>query len=329
VLVVDVGGHAGIPGDATSALVNITISGPLADGYATVYPCGSPRPTTSNINFRAGQTVANTVLATLGSGGKLCIYTSAEADIIVDVNGYADDGAPYLPLTPSRLADTRNSGVKVEGGTELQVPVSGRAGVPDDATAAVLNVAITEADAPGYATVYPCGTERPATSNVNYAAGDTTANAAVVGLDGGAVCIFTLASAHIVVDVNGAYTPSASSLQRAVAPYRLLDTREGAGTPVNAGETYVLDVAGRGGVEHDAIGAVLNLTIVGAAGPGFATVYPCGTERPLASNLNVTNGAAVANVVFAKLGAAGDACIYLSTTAHVVVDVNGAVVPAD
>ncbi len=74
---------------------------------------------------------------------------------------------------------------------------------------------------------------------------------------------------------------------------------------------------------------MLNVTIVGATGPGFATVYPCATERPLASNVNVTSDAAVANVVFAKLGTAGDACIYLSTTAHIVVDVNGAVLPVD
>ena len=71
----------------------------------------------------------------------------------------------------------------------------------------------------------------------------------------------------------------------------------------------------------------LNVTITDAEGPGFATVYPCDGERPWASNLNFGRGDTVPNAVFAKLAADGSVCVYVSETAHVVLDVNGVVIP--
>jgi len=59
-----------------------------AAGYITVFPCGSPQPNSSNLNYNAGTTIANLVMTKIGSGGKVCIYTSAAADVIVDVSGH-------------------------------------------------------------------------------------------------------------------------------------------------------------------------------------------------------------------------------------------------
>jgi hypothetical protein len=53
-----------------------------------VYPCGSPRPNASNLNYSAGQTVANAVISNLGSDGSICIYNSAATQLLVDINGY-------------------------------------------------------------------------------------------------------------------------------------------------------------------------------------------------------------------------------------------------
>jgi len=41
------------------------------------------------VNYAAGQTIPNAVVAKIGDGGRVCIYTSASAGLIVDVNGYA------------------------------------------------------------------------------------------------------------------------------------------------------------------------------------------------------------------------------------------------
>ena len=64
---------------------------------------------------------------------------------------------------------------------------------------------------------------------------------------------------------------------------------------------------------------LLNVTAVGADGAGFATVYPCGSPRPLASNLNY-NGDTTTNLVSAKVGDGGRVCIYTQTSTHLVAD---------
>jgi len=40
------------------------------------------------LNFSAGQTVANAALTAVGSGGKVCVYTGATTQLIVDLNGW-------------------------------------------------------------------------------------------------------------------------------------------------------------------------------------------------------------------------------------------------
>jgi hypothetical protein len=51
--------------------------------------------------------VPNAVLAKIGDGGKVCIYTKAETHIIVDVAGFVPDGGSPSPLVPARVLETR------------------------------------------------------------------------------------------------------------------------------------------------------------------------------------------------------------------------------
>ena len=69
-----------------------------------------------------------------------------------------------------------------------------------------LNVTPTGADASGFITVYPCESERPWASNVNFRPGQDVANHVTATVDAaGKVCLFTSASTHVVIDVEGAY----------------------------------------------------------------------------------------------------------------------------
>ncbi len=83
---VPVAGRGGVPADATAVVANVTIADPVAGGYATVYPCGTV-PFTSSVNYSAGENVANELFATLSPTGTICVYTSATANVIVDVAG--------------------------------------------------------------------------------------------------------------------------------------------------------------------------------------------------------------------------------------------------
>ncbi len=211
-----VAGRGGVPSDADAVFLNLTAVTPSAPGFLTAFPCGAPRPQTSNVNYGAGDIAPNAVLAKIGADGKVCIYTLAATDIIADVNGFVPDGGTPGTSVPARILETRVGPdlTTVDGqfegigrrsaGSTVELVVAGRGGVPDDADAVFLNVTAILPDAPGFVTVYPCGSPRPQTSNINYFPGDVAPNSvlAKIGTDG-KVCIYTLAATDIIVDVSG------------------------------------------------------------------------------------------------------------------------------
>ena len=122
-------------------------------------------------------------------------------------------GSSFFSVTPVRVFDTRpGQGAfrnvtrrKVGGGYELRVKVTDVSGaVPASGVGAVsLNVTVTEPDAAGYVTVYPCGS-RPNASSLNYTAGQTIPNAVVTAVSAqGEVCFYSQAPTHLLADVNG------------------------------------------------------------------------------------------------------------------------------
>ena len=80
--------RGGVAADASAVMLNVTAVGPDAAGFGTVWPCGAERPLASNVNYGPGDVAPNAVLAKVGSGGKVCLFTKAGTDLVVDVNGY-------------------------------------------------------------------------------------------------------------------------------------------------------------------------------------------------------------------------------------------------
>src|SRR5207344_1767007 len=125
----------------------------------------------SNINFTTDATVANLVIAKIGSDGRVCIFTNMGTDVLVDVNGYFPGTTAYVPLVPARLLETRPGFTTIDGqslgaglppaGTITELTVTGRGGTPARAATVVLNVTGSEPTAPGFITVYPCGIGTP------------------------------------------------------------------------------------------------------------------------------------------------------------------------
>ena len=311
---VPVAGRGGVPVDAKAVVANVTVVGAASPGFVTVFPCGT-RPGTSSVNYLAGEAVANEVIAKLSPVGSICVYAHSAVNVIVDVAGYVPVSSDYVALTPARLIDTRPT--PVAAGKFIEVPVAGRGGVAVDAKAVVANVTVVGAAIPGFVTVFPCGT-RPGTSSVNYLAGEAVANEVIAKLSPvGSICVYAHSAVNVIVDVAG-YVPVSSDYV-ALTPARLIDTRP---TPVAAGKFIEVPVAGRGGVAVDAKAVVANVTVVGAAIPGFVTVFPCGT-RPGTSSVNYLAGEAVANEVIAKLSPVGSICVYAHSAVNVIVDVTG------
>ena len=211
---------AGIPNTGVVAVsMNVTITNPVAAGFVTVFPC-SERRQVSSVNFAAGATVANAVITPLSESGTVCFYSLVPTDIIVDVNGWFETGnKSYTPVDARRLLDTRVgetslrevANVPVGDGYALSVNVTDLPGVTPAAgvTAVSLNVTATETTGDGFVTVYPCPNRREV-SSVNYSKGATVANAVIAPVaDDGTICLFSLVPAHLVVDINGWFSPAA------------------------------------------------------------------------------------------------------------------------
>ena len=204
-----VGDRRAAAGSSAAALY-VAVDGPDAAGFLTVFPCGTVRPWAANLNYEAGETVGNDVLAKIGEGGRVCIYTMSATDLVVDLEGWfvrGSGGGSFRALVPGRFADTRSSTI-VEAGQILRLVVTGETGLPAGTSAVSLNVAADRTLGAGFLTVFPCGRERPMTANLNFTDGDTVAShvTAEVGADGG-VCIYSSATTHVVVDIEGAYAP--------------------------------------------------------------------------------------------------------------------------
>ena len=339
VLEVQIAGRGAVPGGTAAVSLNVTVLGE-ATGYVTVYPCGE-RPLASSLNVKAGQTISNSVITRLSASGSVCIYTQVPANVVVDVFGILPNTAFTPVATPARLLDTRRGETTVDGQSAgagalkaqgvIEVPVAARGGMGDAAKTAVLNVTAVNAIGNGYLTVWPCDSPRPSTSNVNYTTGGTIPNAVVTALSAdGSVCVYSSNGTDVVIDAFGELdTDNFHALPQAA---RLLDTRSGNSTvdgvanatgKMEAGQVYELAVGGRGGLPANPTAVILNVTVDAPELAGFVTVYPCGTARPLVSNVNFSPLQTLPNLVVTKLSPQGTVCVFSLVRTHVVVDVFG------
>jgi V8-like Glu-specific endopeptidase len=214
---VQVTGVAGIPADATAVVLNVTVTQPTSGGYLTVHPAGTNRPTASNLNFSAGQTVPNLVIAKVGAGGRINLFSSAgAAHVVIDATAFyapttqALGGGELNARTPSRVLDTRTGtgapAAKIGPGKDIALKVTGVGGVPDlNVDSVVLNVTVTEPTSGGYLTVHPSDRARPTASNLNFTPGQTVPNLVIAKVSNdGKVRIFNSSgTTHVIADVVG------------------------------------------------------------------------------------------------------------------------------
>ena len=239
----------------------------------------------------------------------------------------------YTAVPPTRVLDSR-IGLGVPGrlatGSSFVLDVGGVAPVPAGATAVVLNVTATNPDGAGFVSAWPADKTRPTTSVINFESpGQTIANLVTVPMDAaGGVAFFTQRAVDLIADVQGYYVPMTSSSVgrfKPMTPNRVLDTR--LLNPIHSGALLSgqsIDIDFRPwGVDVDAVAVVLNVTVTAAIGAGFWTAYAAGTQRPVASNLNVTNpGQTIANQVITPV-TGGSATIFSQSGGDLIVDIAG------
>lgn len=184
--------------------LNITAVNAQGSGYLTAWDGGSTLPSTSTLNYTKGKTISNMAVVssslctdptecdtTPNPPSRFGVYngSSQPVDVIVDLVGiyYIDGtlGLRFQPLaTPKRISDSRTSlnGTTMSSG-QTQTLTAPAAVVGADTSSLVTNLTAVRPTASPFLTLWSSGT-RPATSNINAAAGSTVANGAVVDLSG-------------------------------------------------------------------------------------------------------------------------------------------------
>ncbi|MEJ3742271.1 choice-of-anchor D domain-containing protein [Actinomycetes bacterium KLBMP 9797] len=348
-------GRGGVPSTGVSAVVlNVTVTGPTAGSYLTVYPSGQARPTASNLNYPKGWTGANLVTVPVGAGGKVDFYNDiGSTHVIADVVGfYASDntvlasrglGGQLVRTVPGRMFDSRwygNDGW-LDPGWMYTLPVD--FGPEDNARIRALAVNVTAVSPAGYGylTAWNGENEPPNASTLNFSRGMNVPNMAIVptapcqyeGCEGlPSIGIFNggQARTHVIVDIVGFFDDSslANGLRfKPLKPTRIVDSRSGLGIPAAVGNNATATATAPSTVAGpDTAALATNVTAVSPTEGTYLTVWPAGAgiDQPGVSNLNPVRGQTVPNAVITGIGPADAFHVYNNRgSTHVLVDVAG------
>jgi hypothetical protein len=192
------------PSSTTTAVaLNVTAVDPAVAGFVTAWPCGVAQPLVSNLNPEPHVTAPNFVNVRVGTGGKVCLYSSQETDLVVDLLDEYRPGATarYASMAPLRLLDSRDQDApRHQSNLSFLLAMSG-------VVAAQVNLTATDAPMAGFLTGYPCLTDQwPGTSNVNYVASVASANSALLNNSRGYACVYASTQTQLVVDLFGIWT---------------------------------------------------------------------------------------------------------------------------
>jgi hypothetical protein len=329
-----------IPATAKAYSLNVTVvpSGPL--GYLTMWPTGQPQPTSSTLNSD-GRVKANAAIVPAGTGGAVSVYVKNTTQVILDIDGYfveagsVSTGLVFYPLTPCRIADTRNAngslgGPYLSGGATRAFPIlSSSCGIPSSAKAYSLNYTALPKQAPlTYLTTWPTGQSQPAVSTLNAPTGTIVANAAIVPAGtSGEVSVYVSNNTNLLIDVNGYFAAPGGTgglSLYTLAPCRVLDTRSSSGA---FSGTLSVNVEGSSCmVPSVARGYVLNATVVPSASLQYLTIWQNGVAQPGASTLNAVDSATTSNMSLVPT-ANGMIDAYASGKTQLILDISGYFAP--
>ena len=284
--------------------------------------------------------------ATLDSNNCLTL----QANTAVAANFVGSGSLLFVPVTPCRIADTRNAkgpfgGPAITGGTSRDFTIpSGSCGIPSNAAAYSLNAAMIPR-AHGWITIWPTGQSQPGTASVNSPDGRVKSSGAIVPAGtSGAISVYasaTTVSTNVALDINGYFVPASSNptaLQfYPLTPCRVADTRRTPAGPLNgpymtAGSTRMFSVfsATSCNVPTSAQAFSLNLTVVPRGSTmRWLTAWPSDQTQPVVSSLNDPPGVTLSNagIIAAPGDNSGDVSIYVTDDTDVVIDVNGYFAP--
>ena len=332
----------GIPSDAIAYSVNVTVVPETTLGYLTIWPTGEGQPIVSTLNSLDGRLKANAAIVPAGTpNGSVSAYVTSTTNVVLDINGYftTSNGSTlaFYPLSPCRVADTRNSngplgGPYLTGGQERDFPVlQSSCGLPNSAVAYSFNFTVVPKTSAGvaYLTVWPQGQSRPLVSTLNDLTNTIVANAALVPAGtGGGVATYATNNTDLIIDTNGYFAPPGTgglSLYP-LTPCRVIDTRHiGNGQPFT-GELTVPVQTSPCGPPATSQGYVFNATVVPQGPLSYLTLWPDPLRKPTVSTLNAIDGAITSNMAIVPNGD-GKTDAFAAGYTQLILDISGYFAP--
>ncbi|MGO9564660.1 MAG: choice-of-anchor tandem repeat GloVer-containing protein, partial [Candidatus Korobacteraceae bacterium] len=243
----------------------------------------------------------------------------------------------FVPATPCRLVDTRQTHDPIQGGTwqDFIVPQLGDCNIPATAAAYSLNVTVVPQGPLGYLTIWPAGKNQPTVSTMNSVDGRIKANAAIVPAGAsGAVSVYATNTTDLILDVDGYFAPPASGTYQfyPLTPCRLVDTRGADGSlggprlPAQTPRSFPLLSSSCIPKGLNPLAYSLNFTVVpNPSGQplGYLSVWPAGESQPVVSTLNNPTATVVANAAIVPAGTGGAIDVSAYNTTDLLIDING------
>jgi hypothetical protein len=299
----------------TAVSIAVTVNSATDAGYLTLYPDGTARPRTSNLDFPATTLFSNNAIVPVGTDGSIDIYnyTSGTDQVTVDLTGYftsnltAAGASTYTPLAgPARILDTRNGTgapkAQIAGDGTLKLTIAGNttggASIPaTGVTAVAINLtAVPPSGDGGQLIGYPDGATRPAVTMGVYYSGAARDNAMIipVGSDG-KIDIYNSSSTptDLTGDVSGYFTAGTGGQYfHPIDTIRIFDSRNG--DPLAANGSVTISAPASIGTTDTTL--VLSFTAAAGTANGVLQAYPSSAAEPSASIVNYTTGQTVNNL---------------------------------
>jgi GH25 family lysozyme M1 (1,4-beta-N-acetylmuramidase) len=201
---------AGVPLNARSAILNVSVTETAHDTFVRVAPTGTA-PTTTALNVKGGQSQTGLVMTAAANRQVTFSVYGGPAHLVIDLIGYYDGasaaGSTYVGTTAQRFLDTR---IGLGSGRSRVLTVTLPAAVPAAATGVVLNVSTVGPTGSGYLRV--AAADRKATTTaITFTRGQSQTGLVVTGVDGARRVTISMfgGMSHVVADLVGYQTPNA------------------------------------------------------------------------------------------------------------------------
>jgi hypothetical protein len=329
---------AGVNGFNATISLGVTGLPPGASASFNPTSLSGPGSTILTITPAANSMIGTFAVSVTGTSGSLS--HSAAASLVV--NPVPGAGLEFVPITPCRIADTRNAdgpygGPALPAAAAREFSIVGSAcGIPANAQAYALNLTVVPSAPLGFLSVWPAGQPQPTVSTLNSSDGRIKANAAIVPAGtNGSIELFASNSTDAIIDINGYFVPAGAGNLAfyPLAPCRIADTRTGTGTfagPALVGaesRTFPL-LSSACNIPASAQAYSLNLTVVPSGPLGFLSAWPAGSAQPGVSTLNAPTGTIVANAAIVPAGTGGGITVIATDPTNLIIDINGYFAPA-